>query len=217
MSTLDNSWTDFALHPVFAPIVREMARYASSRRESVPYFAVGQPLDTRFLLGESGVPGDEEEAPGSGPGIGGRAPAQGILIDPVGTGVEIQSGGGQLVQLSTPGFYEVRLGNEDGPVARTLAVNPEIREADPTRLDPAELVVSASGIAEGDMAGGEGSGSGGSQDLVSGGPGEVTLLQETERRQGAWRFLLLGAVMLLLGETLLAARSKPLAKQGYEA
>jgi hypothetical protein len=67
------------------------------------------------------------------------------------------------------------------------------------------------------MAGGEGSGSGGSQDLVSGGPGEVTLLQETERRQGAWRFLLLGAVMLLLGETLLAARSKPLAKQGYEA
>ncbi len=208
-STLDNTWTDFALHPAFVPVTREMARYASSREERVPYFAVGQPLDVRFLLGQAGVPGASAEEAGGG---GAGEVSEGLLIGPGATGVELRTGAGQLVQLPTPGFYEVRLGDDAGPVVRTVAANPELREADPTRMDPEELVVAVSGTT------GTAAAQGGDSDLVpEEGPGQLTPEQESERRQGAWRFLLLGAILLLLCETLVAARSKPLAKQATEA
>jgi hypothetical protein len=128
--------------------------------------------------------------------------------------VELRSGGAQLVQLGVPGFYDVRVPDEDGRIGRTLAVNPELREADPARLDPEDLIAAVA-PAPGEAVASDGGGEG--QNLLTEGPGQVSLAQEAERRQGAWRFMLLAAAFLLLGETYLAAKAKPLAKLAEEA
>jgi hypothetical protein len=119
--------------------------------------------------------------------------------------VELGGTGSDLVQLSVPGFYEVRLGENGSEGARTFAANPDVAEADPTRLDPDELILA---VAPGSARSVEG-------DEIAGDELEfqsaaATLLQEGERRQGAWRFLLLGAVLLLVSEALVASRTRPL-------
>jgi hypothetical protein len=93
-------------------------------------------------------------------------------------------------------------------------VNPDAREADPSRVDPAEVVIAAA-PGSGGVPDDEGS------QVVAGslsmdGPDRGARLQEGERRQGAWRFLLLGALLLLVSESLLAGWKKPLAKQGLD-
>jgi len=199
-STFDNSWTDFPLHPVFLPVVQEMARYAASEREAEPYFTVGQPLDADFLLAEAGavVPvARAGETPAPGP--------EAILVGPDGVGVELGGLGGDLVQLSVPGFYEVRLGEDGADGARTFAANPDVAEADPTRIDAEELILA---VAPGSRSVGDGGDL--EADELGNAAAAATLLQEGERRQGAWRFLLLGAVLLLVSEALVASRTRPL-------
>jgi hypothetical protein len=221
-STLDTTWSDFPLHPVYVPVVREMTRFASTRRESFPFFEVGQPLDARYLLGEPGagpaMAGTEAAIPQSDPEAETPAvgPAQGILVGPAGTGIELHAGVGSLVQLSTPGFYEVRMGDESGPVSLTLAVNPDAREADPARVDPNEVVIAVAPSAGAGVAGGVAEASQADGALTAGAD-RSTVLQEGERRQSAWRFLLLGAILLLILESLLAGRREPLANQGARA
>lgn len=199
-STLDNSWTDFPIHPVFLPVVQEMARYAASEREAEPYFTVGQPLDAEFLLTEAGAP-----APIARPGEAPVPAPLAILVDPDGVGAELGGEAGDLVQLPVPGFYEVRLGEDGADGTRTFAANPDVAEADPTRIDPQELILA---VAPGSGSGGEGGEP--ADDALGNAAAAATLLQEGERRQGAWRFFLLGAVLLLVSEALVASRTRPL-------
>ena len=211
-STFDNEWSDFPLHPVFLPVVREVVQYTGARRESVPYFTVGQPLDSRFLLIEAGIVSEGDQLPESpGAETPADSPVLGLLAGPDGTGLELTGTGGDLVQLSSPGFYEVREGAESSAVQWVLAVNADVREADPARMDPEELMlaVAPSGPTEPDAGIAQNSAMG---DLTEGTDAR-TVLEEGERRQGVWRFLLLAAILLLLGESVLAGRRKPLAKQ----
>lgn len=207
-STLDNSWTDFALHPVFVPIVREIAQFAAARSEGVPYFTVGQPVDARFLLTEAGLLQEDPEAPqDSGAPGAPEGEVLGLLVSPDGSGMELRTTGSAPIQLSEPGFYEVRESEEDAASGWTLAANPDVREADPARIDPEELALAASPSPT-DPGGGSASTEGDLLDSTD----PRTALVEGERRQGAWRFLLLGALLLLLGETILSGRRKPLAR-----
>ncbi len=207
-STLDNEWSDFPLHPVFLPVVREVVQFTAASRESVPYFTVGQPLDPRFLLVEAGIVGRGEAPPP--PEETADSPVLGLLVAPDGAGLDLTGAGGQLLQLASPGFYEVRPPGDGGAALWVIAVNADVREADPARLDPEELLLAVapnstdeqSAVAQNPLSG----------DLTEGADPRA-LLEDGERRQGAWRFLLLGAMILLLGETLLAGRKKPLAKQ----
>ena len=209
-STFDNEWSDFPVHPVFLPVVREIVQFTGARRESVPYFTVGQPLDARFLLIEAGLLEEgQAEAETDGEVTTDPGPVLGLLVGPDGSALELTPSGGALLQLASPGFYEVRE-EEDAGAGWVLAVNPDVREADPARIDPEELTLAVApssaeeaAAAAGNLAGGD----------LSEGSDARTVLEEGERRQGAWRFLLLGAAVLLLGETLLAGRKKPLAKQ----
>ncbi len=207
-STLDNEWSDFPLHPVFLPVVREVVQFAAASAESVPYFTVAQPLDPRFLLIEAGIIPRGEAPPE--PEDTADLPVLGLLVGPDGGGVDLTAADGNLLQLSSPGFYEVRPPGDGGAARWVVAVNPDVREADPARLDPEELALAvAPGGAE---ESGEMAQNGLTGDLTEGADARA-LLEDGERRQGAWRFLLLGALVLLLGETLLSGRKRPLAKQ----
>ena len=211
-STLDNEWSDFPLHPVFLPVVREVVQFTAARRESVPYFSVGQPLNSRFLLIEAGIISEGQDLPETGTtGAVEESPVLGLLAGPDGTGLDLTGARGELLQLSSPGFYEVRSAGEGSVTQWVLAVNADVREADPARMDPEELVlaVAPTAAAEPDETMAQSSLTG---DL-SEGTDTRTVLEEGERRQGVWRFLLLGAILLLLGETIFAGRRKPLAKQ----
>ena len=208
-STFDNEWSDFPLHPVFLPVVREIVQFTGARRESVPYFTVGQPLDPTFVLIEAGLLEEGTPAAGEEDGAAAPGPALGLLVGPDGSALELVPDGGALLQLGSPGFYEVRE-EEEGGTEWVLAVNPDVREADPARIDPEELTIAVApeSTAEGAAA---------AAGLAGGDLSQVTdpdaTLEDGERRQGAWRFLLAGAILLLLGETHLAGRKKPLAKQ----
>ncbi len=188
--------------------MREVVQFTAASRESVPYFTVGQPLDPRFLLVEAGIVGRGEAPPP--PEETADSPVLGLLVAPDGAGLDLTGAGGQLLQLASPGFYEVRPPGDGGAALWVIAVNADVREADPARLDPEELLLAVapnstdeqSAVAQNPLSG----------DLTEGADPRA-LLEDGERRQGAWRFLLLGAMILLLGETLLAGRKKPLAKQ----
>ncbi len=199
-SSMDTGWGDFPLHPIFLPLVREMARHTAAQRETVPYFTVGQPLDATYLLGEAGAP-----VASLTPGADGSIAARGILVGPGGVGTEMGAGGASLVQPAMPGFYELRLEEQGSGEGRVFAVNPDVGEADPARIDPEALVLA---VAPG---GGTGQGAETAGGALSGdGQTRAALMQEGERRQGAWRYLLLAALVLLLAEGVLAARSHPL-------
>ncbi len=209
-STFDNEWSDFPVHPVFLPVVRETVQFTGARRESVPYFTVGQPLDARFLLIEAGLLEEgQAEAGTDGEATSDPGPVLGLLVGPDGSALELTPSGGALLQLASPGFYEVRE-EEDSGAGWVLAVNPDVREADPARIDPEELTLAVAPSSAEEAAAASGNLAGGN---LSQGNDPRTVLEEGERRQGAWRFLLLGAILLLLGETLLAGRKKPLAKR----
>ncbi len=198
-SALDTGWSDLPLRPVFVPLVREMVRYAAHRREASPFVTVGQPLDARFLLERAGLlrdrPTEEGEAAG---GEGWTLPAA-VMIGPGGRSAGLRAGGGPI-DLREPGFYEIQRESAAPGTGWTLAANPDLGEVDPTRMDPQELVLAAQG-------------EGTATSTEPGADREVSLL-ESERRQGAWRFILLAVLLLLLGEAVVSNRRKRLAQQG---
>jgi hypothetical protein len=212
-STLSRLWNDFPTSPVFLPLVREMVRFAGGTQERVPYFIVGQPLDARFVLVEAGILSEDDliaapvaADPGAAP-AGPSGPPLAILVGPGGSTAEIFGTPGELVQLALPGFYQIREPPEGSPVRLVLAVNPDVREADPARIEPEDLALAvAPASATPSTAAAAG-------DLTQGEQEARTLLEDGERRQSVWRFLLLGAAALLLLETILAATRKPLAKR----
>jgi hypothetical protein len=204
-STLDTEWSDFPLHPVFLPLVREVVQFTAGRRETVPYFTVGQPMDSRYLLVQAGI--IDEGAAEAESDSANENSVLGLLVAPDGSGLDLAGTGGALLQLAEPGFYEVRRAGQT-TAEWVVAVNPDVREADPARLDPEELMLAMSQGATEDSYSQLADNS-----LLGEGTDTRRALEEGERRQGVWRFLLLGAMVLLLGETLLVGRRKPLAKQ----
>ena len=102
-----------------------------------------------------------------------------------------QASSAGALTLTEAGFYEARPAS--GRTDRTLAiaVNVDPSEADPSRIEPAELVRAVA-----------------PDPGQSAPPPAATPLtrDEREQRQGAWWWLLLGALVLLAGETLLSNR-----------
>lgn len=96
----------------------------------------------------------------------------------------------RALELTTPGFYEVRR-LEGGPWSRVAAVNFDPAESDLAVLDPEELAGAITSKGEGRVA-------------RAGQPAPTT--EEHEGRQALWRYLLGGAFLFLVGETLLSNR-----------
>ena len=115
-----------------------------------------------------------------------RAP---IVLDPAGTRVDVDSTG--LLRVAAPGFYDVR-GADGTRSTRAVAVNVDLAESDLTALDPATVVVAVQST--GDDARPQQAGAG------------MIALEERERRQSLWWYLLIAGLLLLAVETALATR-----------
>jgi hypothetical protein len=172
-STLDDTWTDIAVKPVFLPLVHQLVRYLAHYEPPTSWFTVGQVLDLK-----SRSRGDRIIVTPSGQRLTPSAASQNVP---------------GLVELNEQGIYDVRPAAGEGAARpEPVAVNLDPAESDLTALDPSELVASVTGHANSTVA--EASGS---QEMT---------LEETERRQGLWWYLLLVGLLLLATEMVIANR-----------
>lgn len=186
-STMDGYWNDLAQQPVFLPFVHQLVRYASGRTESVSSFPAGQILDVTDAtamatagLGDvaEALAGDEER----------------VALTPSGESLVLPTGSGpHFLRLTEQGIYEVRPPGDSDVRPLAVAVNVDLGEGDLTPLDVEEVLVSLAPR----------SGEVGSAP-VPGGREARLRLEDQERRQSLWRFLLMGAFLLLAAETLIS-------------
>jgi hypothetical protein len=113
-----------------------------------------------------------------------------VVAAPDGTLLRPEAGeGAPAVILVQVGVYAAYEGRVDGAPRALVAVNPPTRESDLTGADDAELLLGVGTVA----------------DSTIGGITAPTAI-EVESRQRAWRLLVLLALALLVGESLLASR-----------
>ena len=186
-STADLFWNDLAVQPVFLPFVHQIARYTASYSDVRPWFTAGQVMEVGRTAGRPGLNGDGPTS----------APAQ---VDRVEYVAESPSGqtirptaadDGYLVELEEQGFYTLRRVGAARGTARTVAVNLDLSESDLSRVDPQELVAAVTPK---------------NMDARAAGVGAPPTPEEQERRQTLWRYLLVGALLLLGAETILSNR-----------
>jgi hypothetical protein len=184
-STLDLSWNDLALKPMFLPFVHQLGRHLSGFKEQPSWLTIGQVLDIDAA----------EVAAGATTGAAARAAAGRTILTPAGqrrdlagtTATEISSA---ALELTEQGFYEIRAqGRNAGPTI-VAASNVSLAESNLERMDPQELVAAVTGT------GTAGSASG--QDVL---PDEAQ-----ELAQRVWWYLLFAGILLLIAETALAHR-----------
>jgi len=125
-STLDDSWNDLALKPVFLPLVHQLVKYLAQYDQPASWFTVGQVLD---LSARS------------------KSRAERVVVTPSGQRVTQAAGGSGLLELNEQGVYEVRSAGVSGKRPEAIAVNLDPPESDLTPLDPRELVAAVTGHA----------------------------------------------------------------------
>jgi hypothetical protein len=134
-STLDTTWTDLALKPVFVPFVHRVVRYLGAYREPKPWRTVGDVVD---------------------PGL--QAPALGsdisrVALTPSGARISLDGDGPEVLELAEQGFYEFRAQGRDTDQPVVVASNVNLAESDLSPVDPQEIVAAALGRAGGEAAG----------------------------------------------------------------
>lgn len=187
-STLDSYWSDLALQPVFLPFVHRLVEHASGRADVLPWFLAGQVVDLadRTALETAGLVSPEAA------GLTGEADA--VALTPSGSTLPLPAGemGPRYLPLEERGFYTVRPPGTDPDRPFVIAVNVDLSESNLEPLDPEELVAR--------VVGGPADGSAGSGFT----DGTELRREDQERRQSVWRWLLVAAFALLVGETLLS-------------
>jgi hypothetical protein len=129
-TTLDLSWSDLALKPVYLPFVHQLVREAAGYREQPGWMTVGQAID---------VPATSNTTPL-------------VVLGPDGQRQSPPEGASAL-GVEQAGFYEVR-GAREGQSLQVVASNVDLAESDLTRIDPAEVSVAVTGQPSGNGSGG---------------------------------------------------------------
>ena len=124
-STLDDSWTDIAVKPVFLPMVHQLVRYLAHYEPPTSWLTVGQVLD---LTARARGRGDRTDR---------------IVVTPSGERIS-QSSAGEgsdgLLELNEQGIYEIRSTGAASGRPEAIAVNIDPAESDLNPIDPRELV-----------------------------------------------------------------------------
>jgi hypothetical protein len=195
-STLDLSWNDLALKPVFLPFVHQLGRHLSGFREQPAYLTVGEVLDidaAEIAAGATSSASRSESGRTVLTPSGQRRDLSVKSASPTsapGATADKSVGASAALELIEQGFYEVRgSGRDPGPVI-VAAANVNISESNLEAMDPKELVAGVTGNGA--------PGSAGAQDVV---PDEAQ-----ELAQRVWWYLLFAGILLLIAETVLAQR-----------
>lgn len=188
-STLDAFWTDLALKPVYLPFVHRLVRYASGRAPAVDAFPAGQVLDV--------ADAEAMESAGLGEVADALAAAEERVALTPGGGTRALEAGASFLTLDQAGFFLLRPPGRDDLRPVAVAVNVDREEADLSPLDPEELVASVGASV--------GVGEPGSEAPLT---AEALRLrrEDQERRQSLWRYLLVGALGLLVLESIISNR-----------
>src|SRR5687768_1201117 len=187
-STLDLSWNDLALKPMFLPFVHQLGRHLSGFKEQPAWLTIGQVLDVDAA----------EIAAGATSAAHARAAAGRTVLAPGGqrrdlagaAGASGATGAASALELTEQGFYEIRGAGRDAGPAIVAASNVSLTESNLDRMDPKELVSA--------VTGGNATGSTSGQDVL---PDEAQ-----ELAQRVWWYLLFAGILLLIAETVLAHR-----------
>ena len=170
-SSLDLAWSDFPLKPVFLPFVHRAVRHLSAYAEPAPWSTVGQVLDASF-----GAPASQ--------------PLGGVVITPSGRQVPVDDEGGEVLELTEQGFYELRTKASEGAAA-VVASNVDSAESDLTTMDPKEIIAAAVG---------------GPDEGARAAAGVPLPPEAQERSQRLWWYLLVIGILVLGADTLLSNR-----------
>jgi hypothetical protein len=125
-STLDLSWNDLPLKPVFLPFVHRAVRHLAAYAAPALWHTVGQVVDPSSARAQ----GAEE--------------VERVALAPSGGRIPLDDEGGGVLELDEQGFYEIRGRTSDAP-ARVIASNVDLVESDLTPADPRELAAAAVG------------------------------------------------------------------------
>jgi len=176
-TTLDDSWTDIAVKPIFLPLVHQLVRYLAHYEPPTSWLTVGQVLD---LTARAKGRGDRSDR---------------IVVTPSGERMA-QSSAGEgnegLLELNDQGIYEIRSSGAPAGRPEAIAVNIDPTESDLSAIDPSELVAAVTGHATPTAA----------QPAQS----QEMTREESERRQSLWWYLLMAGLLLLAAETAIANR-----------
>ncbi len=127
-TTLDDSWTDLALKPIFLPLVHQLVKYLARYEPPASWRTVDQVVDVSAQL---------------------KSRADRTVITPGGERISIASSEPGLLELRETGIYEIRSNANANARPDRIAVNLDPAESDLTPLDPAELVAAVTGRAAG--------------------------------------------------------------------
>ena len=126
-STLDDTWTDLAVKPVYLPLVHQLTRYLARYEQTPSWLTVGQVVDLTSTAA--------------------RIRTDRIIVTPSGQRTTQRAGTPGLLELSEQGIYEIRASGATTGRPQAIAVNIDPTEADLTPMDPAELVAAVTGRA----------------------------------------------------------------------
>jgi len=194
-STIDLSWNDLALKPVFLPFIHQLGRHLSGFREQPAFLTIGEVLDINAAEVAAGATSSAARTDAGRTVLapsGERRDLSASSAAPAdsASSAALAASSSAALELVEQGFYEIRpSGREAGPVI-VAAANVNLSESNLDRMDPKELV---SGV-----TGNGAAGSTGALDVL---PDEAQ-----ELNQRVWWYLLFAGILLLIAETVLAQR-----------
>jgi len=125
-TSLDDSWNDLELKPVYLPLVHQLVRYVSQYEQNSAWATVGQVVDLATLL---------------------KSKTDRVVITPSGARRTIGTNEPSILELTEHGAYQVRAAATPSARADQIAVNIDPAESDLTPIDTGELVAAATGRA----------------------------------------------------------------------
>ena len=125
-TSLDDSWSDLALKPVYLPLVHQLTRYLAQYEQSSAWSTVGQVIDLSTFL---------------------KSKADRVVVTPSGARVRMGATEPGILELTEHGVYEIRAASSASVQPDRIAVNLDPAESDLTPLDPAELIAAVTGKA----------------------------------------------------------------------
>lgn len=134
-TSLDDSWNDLELKPVYLPLIHQLARYLAQYEQSSSWSTVGQVVDLATLL---------------------KGKADRVIVTPGGERRTVYATDPSVLELSEHGAYEIRSASMPSARPDRIAVNVDPAESDLAAIDPSELVAAATGRASSSATAAEG-------------------------------------------------------------